>query len=1749
MTKSYRSTLWGAFALTASALMAAGCQDLPVEEEGVTRVTADGGELSDAEITFDLSSNDYCYDLDHDGYGSRCVLGADCDDFNAEIHENCGIPTVGPGEACDAEPNVAYECYSMPLHGSDSDVLVCQKGQKVCQGGHWTDCFYDTGYVLDRHDRAPVPFSITGPGACSPCDPICGDSQDVPGTNDVCTIEHPDASVGCDGGTVPTNASSVVYDPAQGLLTLGGDAGTTLPDSDGDGTPNTLDKFPNNALLDGFLDGPDTDLNGIPDRCDSAGNKTLLMGLASVSVASGVYSVNSATTLNNTFSMGVPSICDPTIPSSVCACMDKDPSNGSARSIFHTLPYYGSSVTDNLQINIKVKTVDIYILFDNTGSMGGQRTALQSSLGGPSGIIAQVQSAIPDAWFGLGWFQDFGSRGPTAPSDYPFGQLAGSGTAADKPYNHVLNITNCAAAINAAVNPGTPTCPPTASTINWATVNDGGACPANSGAPLTGTYSFNALSTCYGSGGPDDNADSGTSPNYPNVNGPEAIASALVSSATKNAITRNPDAGMITDYPSRATNEGTGAVTVCGVNDGGTLGYPCFRPSAFPIYLAISNSPMHFGPTASYTGTSQTCTMAQIQAGTCTTDGGTAAPALLNNYYPWTTAGNVSNMGTSANDTYFTARDSLNTLGAKVVTVWSGGCQWACQQECKTRYTNYCDSCTGPTTTTTGTPYNCTADTNFYCSCTSLPTNWAYKSGATCQDNGTAGGYNAGPLNCMVDAVPGISCNPTPTLSGYSCTRSCTAGPTCGIGNCPGATTAYSSCAATSPATSCTPAVPTVANCGTGAGSCYTVGTPSAVTGRTMSCTTSAACPAVTATTNVAALTCSTNLTTCGNVTTTYVVNASASPAQSATNPLPSASGAGCVLNSGTCTQANASTASSSIVVTSVATCPAPSSIAATQTTANPAITNPAACVQGTTKNLRNTVANKPYTCSGSSCSVAACPAGSVGTTTSYTIPAGAPGTAVPCTSADNNSSYPSCWAAGYSGICTATAQGKVPANGCPAFTYSVEDCFETCKTCPYTFKTNTCSQTPSPNQNCYYDYQTIACTPQCVANTQKSESCQYGPAVTYSTCGTNNTSSCGSAGNAACTYTAGSRPSNWSSGSCVAQAATPTCTTTPHSGIQYCGPVTGNPYVPAGTTPNPSGFLAANTACATAATTLPDGGTTTVAIPATTQYTYCTPSNGRLGDPDPTGLGPYPNISSNATITCTGTGVGNCVLTDNTITSPSAYLNATGSSACVNCGVRIYGDTLRTTNNGTFNVTAVGTNTLTFSNSTGVTHANFAVNYDTTHIWGTLPTNACTIPATGVPNTTVYDSGACINHTTTEAVYSTQPGYWCDYYYNGGAYGSPATCAAGVYSSDANQWRALGRDTNSMDSTGLNPVFQQIASDGTGLSSSIVTAIQQLANYLRQNITVSAHEVTWVSTNDPTWWALNTGVGGIANGFTDDPMINETGFIASGSLVVDPTVGNAEYVNGDCSALPLTTPPTYVNCKPGSNVKFDVGFRNTILPANPAMAMTRYFFIDVNGVQANGATSLLQRIPVTIVIPPAAELYNCSGYYQRDYDYSTFCTGNDLPSWSNLSFEPFGTGLGLVQPAILAGTSIGWSVWTTNTLTSSSATAVKDTMDALVTANPTGQAHFTFTSGTSGLLTTTCPAGIVGGSTDNVCIDLHALLVANGLPSDGRYLRVRATLYSNAYPGCAAMPPTATGTAAPTLVGFDTQATCVSRM
>jgi len=90
-----------------------------------------------------------CEDADDDGFGRYCDSGADCDDDDPEVTDECRR-CVQPLLGCTCEPGtMPLKCDPPDVH-VDGGVLVCSEGTRYCRDGFWSDCEIIGQYTFVR---------------------------------------------------------------------------------------------------------------------------------------------------------------------------------------------------------------------------------------------------------------------------------------------------------------------------------------------------------------------------------------------------------------------------------------------------------------------------------------------------------------------------------------------------------------------------------------------------------------------------------------------------------------------------------------------------------------------------------------------------------------------------------------------------------------------------------------------------------------------------------------------------------------------------------------------------------------------------------------------------------------------------------------------------------------------------------------------------------------------------------------------------------------------------------------------------------------------------------------------------------------------------------------------------------------------------------------------------------------------------------------------------------------------------------------------------------------------------------------------------------------------------------------------------------------------------------------------------------------------------------------------------------------
>ncbi len=121
--------------------------------------------------------------------------------------------------------------------------------------------------------------------------------------------------------------------------------------------------------------------------------------------------------------------------------LDPDSNPAAEGNFYFLVPYLGAPdpSESSLVFSTNIQMADVFFVLDTTGSMDGELANLKSSLSGT--IIPQIESIIPDTWFGVGHHED-----------YPYGGAFGYGAATDVPFELAQIMTSDASAAQAAVN-------------------------------------------------------------------------------------------------------------------------------------------------------------------------------------------------------------------------------------------------------------------------------------------------------------------------------------------------------------------------------------------------------------------------------------------------------------------------------------------------------------------------------------------------------------------------------------------------------------------------------------------------------------------------------------------------------------------------------------------------------------------------------------------------------------------------------------------------------------------------------------------------------------------------------------------------------------------------------------------------------------------------------------------------------------------------------------------------------------------------------------------------------------------------------------------------------------------------------------------------------------------------------------------------------------------------------------------------
>jgi len=80
-----------------------------------------------------------CVDEDGDGFGVYCDRGADCDDDDPEVTDDCRR-CMRPREGCKCTPGTEPLGCDPPDIETEGGVLVCSEGTRYCRDAKWSAC-------------------------------------------------------------------------------------------------------------------------------------------------------------------------------------------------------------------------------------------------------------------------------------------------------------------------------------------------------------------------------------------------------------------------------------------------------------------------------------------------------------------------------------------------------------------------------------------------------------------------------------------------------------------------------------------------------------------------------------------------------------------------------------------------------------------------------------------------------------------------------------------------------------------------------------------------------------------------------------------------------------------------------------------------------------------------------------------------------------------------------------------------------------------------------------------------------------------------------------------------------------------------------------------------------------------------------------------------------------------------------------------------------------------------------------------------------------------------------------------------------------------------------------------------------------------------------------------------------------------------------------------------------------------------
>ncbi|MBO6938091.1 MAG: hypothetical protein JJ863_24190 [Deltaproteobacteria bacterium] len=318
--------------------------------------------------------------------GTSCASGEVCN--VGTCSSACGLGT----EACDGrcvdsqvDPNNCGACGNVCGAGEVCSAGTCELN---CAGGT-VDC---SGSCVDI---------AANTNHCGACDNACP------------------TGTACNGGSCGMRPT---IDADGDTISDFDEAAAAMRDTDGDGTPDSMDDDSDGDGISDAMEAGDTDVMSPPVDSDGDG----LPDFRDLDSDNDGLSDEDESTIHGTDPTSADSDGDgDTDGAEISAGTDPNDAGdtiaGGGDFVFD-LPPGGMDRTDTLQFDPQIRRADILFLVDTTGSMGGEIDNLQSEL---TGLVGRIRGTIPDTAFGVARFDDFpvagyGQTPCNGERDYPF---------------------------------------------------------------------------------------------------------------------------------------------------------------------------------------------------------------------------------------------------------------------------------------------------------------------------------------------------------------------------------------------------------------------------------------------------------------------------------------------------------------------------------------------------------------------------------------------------------------------------------------------------------------------------------------------------------------------------------------------------------------------------------------------------------------------------------------------------------------------------------------------------------------------------------------------------------------------------------------------------------------------------------------------------------------------------------------------------------------------------------------------------------------------------------------------------------------------------------------------------------------------------------------------------------------------------------------------------------------------------------